>query len=62
MVLHAALLITLHHPYNIPEHRINVFPALPFGVRISDLPSKYGKALIIASEFEDARFCTFCSE
>ena len=34
---------TLHYTYNTPEHRNNAFLALYFGVRISDLPSKYSK-------------------
>ena len=38
------------------------FPCLIFGARISDLPSKYGKTLSIASEFGDACFCSFCNK
>ena len=38
------------------------FLCLKFGARISELPSKYGKALSIASEFVDARLCSFCNK
>ena len=53
--LHAALLNTLHYPYNTPEHRRrNTFLALyVFDARISNQPSKYKKGSSIASEFGD---------
>ena len=51
--LNAALLNTLRYPYNTLEHRRNAFLV---GAKISELPSKYGKASSTASEFADARF------
>ena len=36
------------------------FPWLIFGTRISDLPSKYNKALSFASEFRDTCVHNYC--
>ena len=62
---------TLHYTYNTPEHRNNAFLALYFGVRISNLPSKYSKtssttwwvweyAFAHLSNKLGIRMCTMC--